>query len=154
MKADDKIHKETVVDNERFVYVDAWAEGNNVRVHIKISNGWRVDPWHVLVTIEFVRGMRSLPPPSNGIMELPVDRAELPYIVHTMNVHAWAAATRGAHAIEANYDYTLSIAGLWDNTDDLEVSGRNEPKKRRGRPLFKAHESDERRRGHPSSRAS
>jgi Repeat of unknown function (DUF5648) len=104
----DFLHAETQVDTSRFLYVDATARA----IHIKVSNGWRMDPWHVVAHVHFFSKGKEWA---------------------RFNAHVWCAASLGGGAKECD-SYYLNNSYLLDHVDQMTVSGTNEENRRDNPP--------------------
>jgi hypothetical protein len=99
-------HIEAEVDRSRFLIVDAReTPSGDIHVHLKLSNGWRLDPWHVQANVIFLQGSKEL---------------------MGMSVHVWCPASLGGHAHECNFDYTSPRGDIWLATDHLALTGNTE----------------------------
>ena len=101
----EKVHAEVNVDNHRVVYVDAnLASPSVVHLHIKLSNGWRLDPWWVTVLVHFT---------SSGS------------VYNTIRVSAKCPASFGSRAHECNYDFEAPGSNFWSAVDGISIEGRD-----------------------------
>jgi hypothetical protein len=107
-------HREAVVDNKRFLFIDTWMPNPmSVHLHLKLSNGWRVDPWHVLAHVVFLSAGKE---------------------IARIDAHVWCPASLGGHAKECEYDYDMTRADFWPAADNIALSGETEAPRYRGKP--------------------
>ncbi len=100
------VHSEAEIDRHRLLYVDLTGP-NPIHIHLKMSNGWRLDPWHVLAHVMLFKGHNK---------------------IFQMDVHVWCPASLGGHAHECNYDFNgLPPNGdVWYAADGVSVTGNTE----------------------------
>jgi|GEM_PF-6515 len=97
------MHAEANIDDHRVAYVDAWPTSpGSMHVRVKLSNGWRWDPWWVTTTAHFFSGSQS----------------------YDMSFHAKCPASLGGHANECDYDFDKST-GIWPSFTKLTVEGHD-----------------------------